>query len=462
MILSASIADEGGMMARLFGTDGVRGVANVEPMTAEMALALGRATAHVCKQHNGRHKVLIGKDTRVSGYMLETALTAGICSLGVDVLLVGPLPTPGIAYITHSMRADAGIVISASHNLYQDNGIKIFSRDGYKISAEIEDEIESLVVTERIRNIRPIASEIGKAFRIEDAAGRYIVFCKNTFPDHLSLDGMKLVLDCANGATYKVAPTIFSELGADVITIHHEPNGTNINQQCGALHPEALMKKVVDCGADAGLAFDGDGDRLIAVDEKGRRLTGDHVLACCAKAFKDRGALRNDLVIATAMSNFGFRMAMRELGVKIMDADVGDRHVLKMMREEGATLGGEESGHIIFLDHHTTGDGIISALQLMAITRETGRKLSELSEVMSLVPQKLINITVSRKPPLDEMDTLAEAVRMAEAELRGRGRVMIRYSGTEPICRIMLECDDPAMIDKLGAHLSGIVRECIG
>ncbi len=449
-------------MARLFGTDGVRGVANIEPMTAERALAIGRATAHVCKLHNGRHKVLIGKDTRVSGYMIETALTAGICSLGVDVLLVGPLPTPGIAYITHSMRADAGIVISASHNLYQDNGIKIFSRDGYKISAEIEDEIERLVVTERINNIRPTASEIGKAFRIDDAAGRYIVFCKNTFPDHLTLSGLKLVLDCANGATYKVAPTIFTELGADVITINHEPNGTNINDECGALHPEELMKKVVECGADVGLAFDGDGDRLIAVDEKGNRLTGDHVLACCAKAMKDRGRLKNDLVIATAMSNLGFRLAMKELGIRIMDADVGDRHVLKMMREEGATLGGEESGHIIFLGHHTTGDGIISALQLLAIAQESGRPLSELAGVMSLVPQKLINIEVSRKPPLDEIAPLTEAVKMAESELKDRGRVMIRYSGTEPICRIMLECSDPVMIDNLGEHLSCIIRECIG
>lgn len=449
-------------MGKLFGTDGVRGVANVEPMTAETALALGRATAYVCKQHDGRRKILIGKDTRVSGYMLETALTSGICSLGVDVLLVGPLPTPGIAYITRSMRADAGIVISASHNLYQDNGIKIFSRDGYKYPAELEEEIENLIVTGRIGNIRPTAAAIGKAFRIDDAVGRYIVFCKNTFPDELSLSGIKLVLDCANGATYKVAPTIFSELGADVITINDEPDGININDRCGALHPESLVDKVRECEADAGLAFDGDGDRLIAVDEKGNILTGDHVLACCAMALKARGGLHNNLLISTAMSNFGFRTAMKERGIRIMEAEVGDRHVLKKMREEGAVLGGEESGHIIFLDHHTTGDGIISGLQLLAIARESGRRLSELAAVLSMMPKQLINVQVSRKPPLDGIKSLQDALRMVESELGDRGRVMIRYSGTEPICRVMIEGPEEEMIARLGTHLAGAVKETIG
>lgn len=449
-------------MGKLFGTDGIRGVANLEPLTAEMVLAIGRAAAHVCKQHSSRHKVLIGKDTRVSGYMLETALTAGICSMGVDVLLVGPLPTPGIAYITHNMRADAGVVISASHNRYQDNGIKIFSGDGYKISAEIEQEIEALVLTGRIKDIRPTASEIGKAFRIDDAAGRYIVFCKNTFPDHLSLSGMRLVLDCANGATYKVAPIIFSELGADVITINDKPNGLNINDQCGALYPQHLIAKVKECGADAGLAFDGDGDRLIAIDEKGNKLTGDHVLACCARVMKRNGALRNNIIVATAMSNFGFRCAMKEEGVRVLDAEVGDRYVLQMMKEKGAVLGGEESGHIIFLAHHTTGDGIISALQLLAIVQESGRKLSDLAAMISLMPQKLINVKVSRKPPLEEIAGLKKEVQAVEAELKDRGRVMIRYSGTEPICRIMIEGPEESAIQRMGEHLADIVKQGIG
>jgi len=382
-------------MGRLFGTDGVRGIANVEPMSAEVALAIGRATAHVCKRHQNRHRIVIGKDTRLSGYMIETALTSGICSMGVDVLLVGPMPTPGIAYITHSMRADAGMVISASHNPYQDNGIKIFSRDGYKIPDSLEDEIESLIVTDKIKDIRPTAAEIGKAFRIDDAIGRYIVFCKNTFPDRLSLAGLKIVLDCANGATYKVAPIIFSELGADVLTIHDDPDGMNINDHCGAMYPQDLVSKVQEWSADVGLAFDGDGDRLIVVDDKGNRLTGDHVIAICAKSMKACGLLRNNLVITTAMSNFGFGEAMKNLYIKVEEADVGDRYVLQMMKEKEAVLGGEESGHIIFLNHHTTGDGIISALQLLAILQDSGQKLSKLAGVIRIAPQKLINVDVT-------------------------------------------------------------------
>ncbi len=447
---------------KLFGTDGVRGVANLEPMTAETALAIGRATAHICKRHNNRHRIVIGKDTRVSGYMIENALTAGICSMGVDVLLVGPMPTPGIAFITHSMRADAGMVISASHNPYQDNGIKIFSRDGFKIADEVENEIESLVTTAKIKNIRPTASEIGKAFRIDDAIGRYIVFCKNTFPDSLSLAGMKLVLDCANGATYKVAPIIFAELGAEVITIHDHPNGQNINDNCGAMYPQDLAHKVLEVGADIGLAFDGDGDRLIVVDEHGRQLTGDHVIAICAKHMQACGILRNNLVITTAMSNFGFRQAMHKLNIKTADADVGDRYVLRMMREKIAVLGGEASGHIIFLDLHTSGDGIISALQLLAILQDSDKKISELAEIMRLAPQSLVNVAVRSKPPLDKVTPLQDAIQKAQAELADQGRVLVRYSGTQPLCRVMVESMDNNLTSRIAESLAQIVRQCLG
>ena len=448
-------------MGKLFGTDGVRGVANIEPMTAEMALAIGRATAHVCKRHHNRHRIVIGKDTRVSGYMIENALTAGICSMGVDVLLVGPMPTPGIAFITHSMRADAGMVISASHNPYQDNGIKIFSRDGYKIPDDVESEIESLITTGKIKHIRPTADAIGKAHRIDDAIGRYIVFCKNTFPDNLTLEGMKIILDCANGATYKVAPIIFSELGAEVTTINDHPNGMNINDHCGALHPELLAKKVVENKADVGLAFDGDGDRLVAVDERGNILTGDHIMTICAKALKDCGMLRNNMVIATPMSNFGFRQALRKMDIAVEDADVGDRYVIKLMREKGAVFGGEDSGHIIFSNLHTTGDGIISALQLLANLQDSGKKLSELRGLLKLAPQKLVNITVHHKPPLGELKLLQKAIRLAEKELAGNGRILVRYSGTQPICRVMVESMEQAATDRIAKSLADIVRKTL-
>ena len=448
-------------MSRLFGTDGIRGVANNEPMTAETALAIGRATAHVCKRHNNRHRIVIGKDTRVSGYMIETALTAGICSMGVDVLLVGPMPTPGIAFITHSMRADAGMVISASHNPYQDNGIKIFSSDGFKVPDEVEDEIENLVTTGRIRDVRPTANAIGKAFRIDDAIGRYIVFCKNTFPDFLTLAGLKIAIDCANGATYKVAPIIFSELGADVVAINDHPNGTNINDGCGALHPETLARLVVASGSHIGLAFDG-ARRLIAVDETGRSLTGDHVMAICAQRMKSRGLLQNNLVICTSMSNFGFRDALARMNIRHENADVGDRYVLRMMREKGATLGGEESGHIIFLNHHSTGDGIISALQLLAAIKESGKKLSELAAIMTKAPQKLINIDVASKPPIENLPELKAETEKAESELSGRGRVLIRYSGTQMLCRVMVEGPDEEITNRIALRLADTVKRCIG
>jgi phosphoglucosamine mutase len=450
-------------MSRLFGTDGVRGVANVVPMTAEMALEIGRATAYVCKRHKKqRHQILIGKDTRLSGYMIESALTAGICSMGVDVLLVGPMPTPGIAFITHSMRADAGMVISASHNPYQDNGIKIFSRDGYKLPDAEEDEIEDLITSGRIRDIRPTADEIGKAKRIDDAMGRYIVFCKNTFPEDLSLEGMKIVLDCANGATYKVAPDVFSELGAEVTSIHCEPDGVNINDRCGSQHTEDLAARVREVHADVGLAFDGDGDRLIAVDENGQELTGDHVMVICGKMYKERGWLTKNLIIATVMSNFGFMVALKELGIQHAAAKVGDRYVLELMKEKGAVLGGEASGHVIFLNHHTTGDGILTALQLLAAMRLYGKPLSQLAKLMKLAPQKIINVGVKSKPPLDKIQEMQAAIKAAERELGDKGRVLVRYSGTQSMCRVMVEGPTDEMTRRLAQTLAEVVRKCIG
>ena len=453
-------------MGKLFGTDGVRGMANEGNMTAEMVLQVGRATAYTCKAHHAergtRPRIIIGKDTRLSGYMLENALTAGITSMGVDVLLLGPIPTPAVAFITQSMRADAGIVLSASHNPYFDNGIKIFARTGYKLPDEMEAEIEDLVLSGRINNIRPVEQEVGKAKRIDDAMGRYIEFCKNTFPDDMTLDGMNVVLDCSNGATYKCAPLIFSELGAEVTTIHAEPNGTNINDDCGSQHTQDLCAKVRDLGADVGLAFDGDGDRLIAVDETGKELTGDQIIAICTKHYKENGLLKNNLVVGTVMSNIGFHVALKELGIETDVSDVGDRYVLELMRKREAVLGGEDSGHIIFHNFHTTGDGIVSALQLLGIMRETGKPLSSLAKVMDVFPQVLINVDVSEKPPISGIEKLKKAVAEAEAELADKGRVLIRYSGTQPLCRVMIEGPTEELTKKIADHLADIVKETIG
>jgi phosphoglucosamine mutase len=447
----------------MFGTDGVRGVANIPPMTAEMALEIGRATAYVCKsRREHRHTVVIGKDTRVSGYMLESALTAGICSMGVDVLLVGPMPTPGIAFITRSMRADAGLVISASHNPYQDNGIKIFSRDGYKLPDEAEDRIEELITSGHIRDIRPTAQEIGKARRIDDAMGRYIVFCKNSFPEELSLEGLRVVLDCAHGATYRVAPIIFRELGAEVTALHVTPDGTNINERCGSQHTENLRARVLELKAHVGLAFDGDGDRLIAVDETGAELSGDHVLAICARAMKEKGLLAGNRVVPTVMANFGFFQAMKRLGIDTETAQVGDRYVLEAMRRSGAVLGGEASGHLIFLQHHTTGDGIISALQLLAVLQSSRRSLSDLASVLQLTPQRIVNVDVKSKPPLESLPAVAAATQRAEQELGDQGRVLVRYSGTQSMCRVMIEGPTADATRRLAESIAHEIRQAIG
>ena len=453
-------------MGKLFGTDGVRGMANMGNMTAEQALEIGRAVAYVCKEyHKGkgsRPRIVIGKDTRLSGYMLENALTAGVCSMGVDVLLLGPLPTPGVAFITQDMRADAGIVISASHNPYHDNGIKIFSRTGYKLPDAEEEQMEKLIAGRKLRDVRSTEDDIGKAKRIDDAVGRYIVFCKNTFPEDQTLDGMKLVLDCANGASYKVAPTIFSELGAAVTAIHVSPNGMNINDNCGSQHTSDLRAKVLSVKADVGLAFDGDADRLIVVDETGAELSGDQIMAICAVHYKKKGLLKNNEIVGTVMSNFGFLSAMKEIGIDVAITPVGDRYVLERMIKDDAVLGGEASGHMIFHNHHSTGDGIIAALQLLAIMRETGKPLSELAKVMSVFPQKLINFDVAAKPPLEEIAELQKAVKKAEAELGDKGRVLIRYSGTQPMCRVMVEGPTDEMTNRLAEQLTAVVRKCIG
>jgi phosphoglucosamine mutase len=453
-------------MAKLFGTDGVRGMANMGNMTAEQALEIGRAVAYVCKKYHEekgtRPRIVIGKDTRLSGYMLENALTAGVCSMGVDVLLLGPLPTPGVAFITQDMRADAGIVISASHNPYYDNGIKIFSRTGYKLPDAEEAEMEELISSHKLCDIRSTEGDIGKAKRIDDAIGRYIVFCKKTFPEGTTLDGMKVSIDCANGAAYKVAPIIFSELGAEVSAIHVSPNGTNINDNCGSQHTNDLKAKVLSTGAHVGLAFDGDADRLIVVDETGAELSGDQIIAICARQYKERGLLKNNEVVATVMSNFGFLAAMKEMDINVAVTQVGDRYVLERMIQDNAVLGGEASGHVIFHNHHSTGDGIIAALQLLSIMRETGRPLSELAKVMKVFPQRLINFTVAQKPPLEEIAEIQQAVKKAEVELGDKGRVLIRYSGTQPMCRVMVEGPTDEMTNRLAEELTAVVKKCIG
>jgi phosphoglucosamine mutase len=449
-------------MERLFGTDGIRGVANVDPMTPEMALQIGRAAAHVCGSGGNRRRIVVGNDTRRSGAMLESALCAGVCSMGVDVWLAGPMTTPGIAWITRSLGTDAGIMISASHNPFPDNGIKIFSRDGCKLPDAEEDEIERLIASKDLPAIRPTGDAIGEIKRVQDAAERYGAFCRNAFPQDRTLEGMKIILDCANGATSHIAPKVFSGLGADLRVIHCEPDGTNINDRCGSQDTADLAAAVRRSGADIGLAFDGDGDRLIAVDEKGGELTGDHILAICGKMYKEQGWLANNLVVSTVMSNYGFLLALERLGIDHAQTAVGDRHVLEMMKSKGAVIGGEPSGHLIFLKQHTTGDGILSALQLLAAISLSGAPLSRLSEIVQLMPQRTVNVAVTRKPPLDSIAELQKAIREAERELGGKGRLLVRYSGTQSLCRVMVEGPTKEMTDRLARRLADAVQKSIG
>ncbi|TWJ26500.1 phosphoglucosamine mutase [Geobacter argillaceus] len=449
-------------MKKLFGTDGVRGVANVYPMTTEMAMQIGRAAAYIFKDGNRRHRLVIGKDTRLSGYMIENALVAGICSMGVDVLQVGPLPTPGIAYITSSMRADAGVVISASHNPFQDNGIKFFFKDGFKLPDEMELKIEELIFSKKIDSLRPIATEVGKAYRIEDAIGRYVVFLKSTFPKELDLAGMRIVLDCANGAAYKVAPAVLGELGAEVIPIGVKPNGTNINAGCGSLHPEIMSEAVKEHRADLGIALDGDADRVIFVDEFGNSVDGDQIMAICATELIRQKKLRKNTLVATVMSNMGLDIALRKAGGKVIKTAVGDRYVVEEMVKGGYNLGGEQSGHMIFLDHNTTGDGMLSALQLLAIIRRQEKTLSELAEVMIPLPQVLVNVRVAEKKDIMTIPAVAGLVRDVEQKLGDEGRILIRYSGTEPLLRIMLEGQDKYRITGWAKDIAEAVETSIG
>lgn len=425
-------------MGKLFGTDGIRGRANRWPMTPEIALQVGRAVGYLFRNHKTRHRILIGKDTRLSGYLLENAIASGLCSVGAEALFVGPLPTPAIAFLTTNMRCDAGIVISASHNPYYDNGIKIFGRDGFKLSDELEAKIEEMVLNETISSFRAEEADIGRAYRLEDAPGRYIVHLKHTFPKDLTLDGLKIVLDCAHGAAYKVAPAVFEELGAEVVKIGVEPNGTNINLDCGALHPEKVRETVLKEQADLGIALDGDADRVIIVDEHGNLVDGDQILYMCAREMKEEGLLKGGAVVATVMSNMGLEKALSELGLKLVRTKVGDRFVVEMMRQEGYNLGGEQSGHIIFLEHATTGDGILAALQVLAIMKKKEKPVSELAKLEKF-PQVLVNVSVQKKLPEEEIEGLSPLVKRIEQELGRDGRVLIRPSGTEPKYRVMVE-----------------------
>jgi phosphoglucosamine mutase len=449
-------------MKKLFGTDGVRGVANQDPMTSEMALKIGRAAAHVFRDSTRRHRIVIGKDTRLSGYMIESALTAGLCSMGVDVLLVGPVPTPGIAFLTRSLRADAGVVISASHNPYEDNGIKFFGRDGFKLPDETEKKIEDLIFSGAIDSVRPTAAEIGKAFRIDDAIGRYNEFVKSSVPRGMDLTGFRMVVDSANGAAYKIGPRVMTELGADVISLYDQPSGMNINQGCGSMHPEVISRAVVANRAGIGIAFDGDADRVILCDEKGSVVDGDAVMAVCAIQMMKEGRLRQNTLVATVMSNLGLELAMQKAGGKLVRAAVGDRSVMEKMLSGGYNLGGEQSGHIIFLDNNTTGDGLISALQILSIMKQTGKPLSELAQCMKTYPQTLVNVRVKERKDLASIPEIAKRMAEVEKELDGTGRLLVRYSGTEPKVRVMLEGENQQVIKALAEDLAGLIKEKLG
>ncbi len=451
-------------MRRLFGTDGIRGTANQHPITPEVALQLGRAVTFVAgrdKAHAPR--VVIGKDTRLSGYMIETALASGVCSMGGRVMLTGPIPTPAVAHLTVSMRADAGVVISASHNPYADNGIKIFGGDGFKLPDEAEAEIEKLIADDALLGARQTGPGIGRAVKLEDARGRYIAFAKSTFPRDLTLDGVRVVVDAAHGAAYVVAPAVLQELGARVTAVGVKPNGTNINRDCGALHPDNVQSEVLKRRAQIGIALDGDADRVIVVDERGQVVDGDAVMAMCARRMLDAGELRERVVVATVMSNLGLERALHGLGARLLRTPVGDRYVVDAMRRGGYNLGGEQSGHLIFLDHVSTGDGIVGALQVLALMMRTGRPLSELArEALERVPQVLENVTLPARRPLEEMARLSRLCEQIKRTLGDEGRLLVRWSGTEPKLRIMLEGPDAGRIRQWAKDLADEARRDVG
>jgi phosphoglucosamine mutase len=450
-------------MGRLFGTDGIRGAANEYPLTAEIIVNIGRAVASIFSDVDHRAKIIIGKDTRESGSMIEDALASGICSTGGDACLAGVLPTPAVAHLTSSTDASAGIVISASHNPFYDNGIKIFDSGGRKLADQKEDEIEHRVLSEKTRHANGKSVRgVGSVEILKDAPERYLSFLKDSLHAKTFFNGMKIVLDCSNGATYTVAPRLFNDLGAQVEAISVNPDGKNINANCGSEHPEDLIDTVIAKKADIGLAFDGDGDRLVAVDEKGLVITGDRILAICARTLKRKGLLRNNLVVSTVMSNLGLRLALKDLGIEHLMTQVGDRYVLQQMNASGAVIGGEDSGHVIFLDQHTTGDGMLSAIRLIQTMRDENKPLSELSEVMTVFPQVLLNIEVKRKPEIESVVPLMDAIRLVEKILGEKGRVLVRYSGTQPLCRVMVEGPDKDETRQYCQQIADVVRASIG
>ena len=444
------------MTRKLFGTDGIRGTANVEPMTAETALRVGMAAGTIFTRGDHRHRVVIGKDTRLSGYMLEPALTAGFIAVGMDVTLVGPMPTPAVAMLTRSLRADLGVMISASHNPYRDNGIKLFGPDGYKLSDETEAEIESLIDGDSAGSLVPSAA-LGRAKRLDDAEGRYIEFVKNTFPKGLRLDGLKVVVDCANGAAYKAAPTALWELGAEVVPLGVTPDGFNINRGCGSTDTEAMCSAVCAHGADLGIALDGDADRVLIADETGALLDGDQLMAMVATSWKQDDRLRGGGVVSTVMSNLGLEQYLERNGLKLIRTQVGDRYVVEHMREHGFNVGGEQSGHIILSDYTTTGDGLVAALEVMAVVIRSGKPVSEIGRVFSPLPQLLRSVRFAGAPPTDN-DLVKKAVKDARTRLGKTGRVVIRPSGTEPLIRVMAEGSDEALVEDVVANIADAIE----
>lgn len=449
-------------MDKLFGTDGIRGKANQYPMDGPTAFRVGQAIVTVLKRDNPDVRIVIGRDTRISGDMLENALASGVASMGGEVLFAGVLPTPAISFFTVKIEADAGVVISASHNPFEDNGIKIFGKDGFKLSDEQESVIERLVLEDDFSEFMPLSENLGRIRNLPGSLDQYVAFLREHFPENLSLGGMKIVLDTANGATYAAAPLLFEALDIDVSVIHDQPNGTNINDRCGSQHTEDLEAEVLKRKADAGFAFDGDGDRLIAVDETGTRLTGDQILLICARSLKEKGQLKNNLLVSTVMSNLGLARACRKNDIERRESPVGDRYVLEDMQAHGAVLGGEESGHIILLNHHTTSDGIITASELLTAMAENKQMLSELAGLMTVYPQKLMNVPVREKPDVLSVPELAKAIRQAESELGDEGRVLVRYSGTQRLCRVMVEGSTMAVTEKYCRQIADRVRETLG
>ncbi|CRX39144.1 phosphoglucosamine mutase [Estrella lausannensis] len=447
---------------KIFGTDGVRGRANHFPMTVEIALALGRAAGYVFRKKAKKSRVVIGKDTRLSCYMFENALISGLCSMGVDTLMVGPLPTPGVAFITRAYRADAGVVISASHNSFQDNGIKFFNGDGFKLPDEMEEEIEKLIRDDKFDDFIPLENEIGKNFKVNDADGRYIEFAKGTFPRKQNLNGLKVALDCANGAAHRVAPLIFKELDAELYSYSINPNGLNINESCGSLHPALIQEAVKRHQAHIGIALDGDADRVILVDEKGAVVDGDTILAICARDLKESGNLHGNTVVSTVMANLGMIKALESIGVRVAQAQVGDRHVIQEMVRLGSNLGGEQSGHMIFADYNTTGDGLVSALQVLRIMIEKGKPLSELASFVERYPQVCVNVKVKAKPDLKTLSHVQDMIEQGKQKLKDRGRVLVRYSGTEKICRVMVEGQEETTVREIADMIADSVAKSIG